>query len=289
MANCPKIDTMRDRLGRPRKRRQLFDRGIFDGEAPAEHHDVLVVPPSGVYEPTEFVRFPVVKTSQVNQGQLDESKSKKGTYVDPPEVLDPYDYSQRRVMAISRPQDAGPEQHRDVPRGVAFGTLPVKAEPAATACGTCYLINTQNLTFRNAWTAEEWNTIRGVPDLPAAPSADDDSFEVLLAGPRGKVFHLVVNLGEQPQGGEWKDFWEPKGQPKDLGTDPRLGSIECIDLRHETEIWNQLRNGLVAGRVLFQKRVDQPVAGRANPVPLVNITSLIPDEPPSGQVARAGS
>jgi hypothetical protein len=121
-------------------------------------------------------------------------------------------------------------------------------------------VDAENFTHRNAWTAEEWNDLDD-EDLLPAPTADDRYLEALLAGPRGDVFHLWVDLERD---------WKPG---VDVPIGDGLGSIEKVDLRHETEIWNQLRNGLVAGTALRTTTPEGPYV-----VPLVNITSLIPDQ-----------
>lgn len=273
------IPATKAKLRRLRKRRRL-QQAVFDGKKPLEHHDILIVPPKGVYAVDEVVRFPVVKLEGVvNQGEIDEGDEVKGTYVDSPEVLDAYDYAQRRLMAVNRPQDWGPEELRNVERGPAFGTLPVKREPAATSCAACYLINAQHLEYRNAWIAEEWTDIGGV-DLPPAPSADDKRFEVLIAGPRGAVFELVVELDETMWPIGQKCAFQTEAEvvaAKGGGSTPySRGSLTNLDLRYEMEIWNQLRNGAVYGRV---SRRHRPKTKPRAPQPLVNITSLLPAEP----------
>lgn len=263
----PGVQQMKQALRRVRRRRSAGEQKVLDGLMPLAHHDLLVVPPANVISTEEIFRVPVVKLDEpANQGEQDQEGGTEGTYVDMPEKLDLYDYAQRRTMAIARPQEWGPKEHRDTARGPAFGTLPVKREPAATSCAACYLINAQNINFRNAWTAEEWSDF-GTVDLPPAPAADDERFEVLLAGPRGKVFQLVVNIADGP-----KDLWT-LGQKVTIGAGDNLGTIQSVDLRYEMETWNHLRNGCVVGRVLSH---------RSNKcIPLVNITSLTSDEAPS--------
>lgn len=262
------------RLARQRKQRKILTPSERDGTAVSPHHDVLIVPPAGVVEKDEFFRVPVVKSHQVNQGQTFDGDEKKGVFVNLPELLDSYDYAQRRVLSASRAQDWGDRSCRDRSRGIAFGTLPVKAEPAATSCGACYLVDAENLRFRNAWTAEEWNATSGVDDLPADETASLTSFDVLLAGPQGKVFYLAVKLDEAGVG-----FWTP-GKSHPLGEKSVGGTIECIDLRYEMEIWNQLRNGAVASRVLSRRRAAHLGKNlhETPTVPLVNITTLIADD-----------
>lgn len=267
------IEQMKRALRRGRKRRRAGEQRVLDGETPLAHHDLLVVPPVGVLQETQTFRVPVVKVQgQANQGEFDQNDDPVGNYVDLPEKLDLYDYAQRRTMTIARPQDWGDADHRGTSRGPAFGTLPVKREPSATSCAACYLINAQNLNFRNAWTAEEWSDFDTV-DLPPAPSVDDDHFEVLLAGPRGMVFRLRVNVANE-QG----DLWKP-GEPQDIGD--QQGRIWALDLRHEMEIWNQLRNGCVAGSALHYQTNQR--------IPLVNVTSLVEERSPRSAAIRAAA
>lgn len=273
------------RLRRHRKRRTPEEQGVFEPDgSPNPFHDVLVIGPEPAQDKGEFYRVPAVKIkgSLDAQGRLEP----EGAYIDPPEKWDAYDYAQRRTMTIATPQDWGASAKRETRRGPAFGTLPVKREPAATACVACYLVNAQNFTHRNAWTAEEWNDIGGV-DLPPAHRVADPAFEVLLAGPRGKVFYLNVALVN----GEGESLWE-EGDTEELSSG--RGALQCLDLRHEMEIWNQLRNGAVVGTVLSYSKAIQ--AGKAlteaQTVPLVNLTSLVPEpttesnETPARRAAR---
>jgi hypothetical protein len=245
-------ELLEQRRGMRRRRQTPREQGVFKKNDPTPFHDVLVIGPQGAQDDNEFYRVPVVKVPGT-------SKERPGSYVDNPETLDLYDYSARRTLSIARPQRWG-DTTADEPRGPAFGTLPVKREPAATACLTCYLVDAENFTHRNAWTAEEWNDLDD-EDLPPAPTADDPRLEAVLAGPRGAVFHLNLDLTSD---------WTP-GDVVPIGDG--LGTIEQVDLRHEMEIWNQLRNGLVAGSALRTGGTGKPRV-----VPLVNITSLTPDE-----------
>lgn len=253
------------RLARKRKRQTPEEQGVLGPEGKlAKFHDILVIGPPSAIEDDEIVRVPVVKVTSIdNQGH----EEKEGSYVDSPEKLDAYDYSHRRTLSMARPDSWGTNSQMGSPRGPAFGTLPVKREPAATACIACYLVDAQNFTHTNAWTAEEWNDMAG-EDLAPATSVDDPSFEALLAGPRGMVFHVKVVLEADARSVDWRP-----GESVQFANSG--GSIECVDLRHEMEIWNQLRNGTVAGRVSYRKAAQN---GRPESVPLVNITSLIPDE-----------
>jgi hypothetical protein len=72
----------------------------------------------------------------------------------------------------------------------------------------------------------------------------EDAFEILLAGPMGRVYYVYKDKNAQPQ------------------------VVEVQDLSRETEIWYQLRNGLVAGTAPYEGE-----GGRV--MPLVNVTSLM--------------
>lgn len=217
------------------------------GGKPVQHHDILFFGPAQVQKPHEMYRFPVEKTGP-DAGQFKQK----------PELLDYVDFEQRRVTTISHSAEWGNEARRDVHRGMAFGTLPVKEEPSASSCGLCYLVNAENLNFVNAWTAEEWNGIPGGEDLEAAPTAAATKFDLLIGAPLGKVLHLKVRK---------LDKWEGKRESFEFGKHGGFGSIESVDLRFESEIWNQLRNGVVAGRALRRDSVE--------PLPIVNVTSLM--------------
>jgi hypothetical protein len=230
-----------------------------------EHHDVLLIAPTEVHSTEEFYRFPVVKDPQ---SDAPDGPEREGQYLDKPELLDAFDYGQRRALSVARPQDWGPKSVRATQRGPAFCTLPLKPEPNAAAGGTgessqCYLINTQNLNFRNAWTAEEWNDTPGGVDLPPAPTANQNEIEALLAGPQGKVFRLVLRHIAD---------WEPGTQASIIAAtrdgQRELGSIESVNLRQHMEVWHQLRGGTAMGRVYINDASGPRV------VPLVNITTL---------------
>jgi hypothetical protein len=177
-------------------------------------------------------------------------------------LLDSYDYSQRRVLGIARPQARNHDG--ELNRGPAFATLPIKQEPAATSCIACYLLNTQNLNYRNPWIAEEWNDRPGGEDLPPATGHDSKRVEVLLAGPRGRVFRVEIDGLDQ-----WQAYDSVEGKVEDAPS--AQVRVECVDLKRQVEVWRQLRNGSVMARV----RVDDET------VPLVNITTLTPDVSPN--------
>lgn len=259
-----RIKTSKERVKRVRKRQSAGEQGLDLGaREPIKFHDILVIAPKNVHTREELFRVPVVK-SQTNEDTA--QGIVEGSYVDTPEKLDLFDYAQRRTLSFAQPSDWGARLKE--PRGPAFGTLPVKREPAATGCLACYLVDAQNSTFENAWTAEDWNDL-GAGNRPAALSADDPEFQVLVAGPRGKVFHLHVKL--QDASGE--ELWEPgrRDEFADGG-----GSLQSLDLRFETEVWNQLRNGCVAGAAMTYAGSTSDTEGTPQVMPLVNITSLTP-------------
>jgi hypothetical protein len=232
-----------------------------------QHHDVLVFPSSGVVRDWEYFRVPVTKQFRFNGG---EEAFAAGEFNTRPEKWDLSDNGQRGVLAVARPQDYGDPDKVGVPRGAAFATLPIKPDPNSASFPTCFLINVRNLDTPNLWTVEEWNDGPSGPNFPTPEHANE--FEVMLAGPRGRVFRLKVRD---------LDGWT-------FGTvefPNKRGEIEAIDLRNESEIWSQLRGGLLAGRVLFQDTSEQKrgVKGyRTNKrvVPLVNITALEPSASP---------
>jgi hypothetical protein len=268
----------RNKLGRPRKRRRMvnLDQQPTLDESLVRHHDVLVITPAGVSNPEELFRFPVVRMSGGVQGGLPDEFSEdivdveEGSYVDAPEKLDFYDYTQRKTISFARPHDWGA---RGSARGPAFATLPVKPEPSADFCGLCYMINTQNLNFRNAWTAEEWSQVDGLNLLPS-PTVDAEAFDVLLAGPQGRVFWAHIELGKRDTQswklGERRQLLDENGKSG--------GFVECLDLRYQSEIWNQLRNGCVLGRALLEQRFTRAETAKKQIVPLVNVTTLMPEE-----------
>lgn len=248
---------------------------------PVEHHDVLVIAPKGVHRDNEHYRVPVRKVPVAQPAKAkngrehtpvpsDPTKSTVpsvvGAYDRPPELMDMYDLGQRHTMAVARPQDWGHAGFRETDRGPAICTIPIKPEPGATSCVACYLLNAQNLNYRNAWTAEEWNDVPDGPDLPPTRSVDATTLDVLIAGPRGLVFRLDLrNLNGWTLG-------DPVRLSIQKGADTlEAGSVTCIDLSLQMEIWQQLRNGCVAGRVLFDDE------GTKRVVPLVNITTLTPE------------
>ncbi|HYQ43744.1 MAG TPA: hypothetical protein VER11_17310 [Polyangiaceae bacterium] len=156
-----------------------------------------------------------------------------------PQPLGFYDDNYRNVMNIAQAGDS------TEPRGPAFSVLPNKPDPSTSQI-SCYLINSENLRAANPWTTAAWNSEPNpgkITDLVAEPrNLDAKKLDFLVAGPDGKVWRVQEDKA-----------------PTEL---PSLGV--------ESEIFVQLRNGLVAGSVYCEA---------ANTVlPLVNVTSLYPKE-----------
>ena len=113
----------------------------------------------------------------------------------------------------------------------------------------------------NPWTAADWDAFDvagsagpGAPDpstdVPADPAWSQKTPPFLVAGPGGRVYLVDVEANR---------------------------IAEVPDLRLQTSIWTQLREGLIVGTVVYEGVV----------VPLFNITSLNlaraqqPSPPPS--------
>jgi hypothetical protein len=151
-------------------------------------------------------------------------------------------YSEPNIRHIHNLANPAMIEDSSRPRGPVFATLPVTKEPAATSFGICYVINPNNLRYRNAYTAEEWHGSHA-PEA-SGPKIPED-FELLVAGPRGRIYHMKVT---------------------EHGESIECNRLEQHELKVETDIWEQLRNGTVVGRVLFRNEI----------VPLVNVTSVQP-------------
>lgn len=183
-------------------------------------HDVVIVPRRGGVQ-----RFRVDR--------------EKGVYTEPPQEFARNETGGRKARAVIKPsKEFGP----------AFAIAPTRPEPAAQN-GTCVLINQHNVRIRNPWTTARLNNepdaenVSEDPfDQPLPPRDERFEFEVLLAGPAGKVY-LVRKL---------------------TGAAPTI--TELPNMGMEGEIWYQLRSGFIAGSVhCFQE-------GRV--IPMVNVTSL---------------
>jgi len=122
--------------------------------------------------------------------------------------------------------------------GPAIATLPLHPDPSATSACTCYLINTENLKYPSVWISEEFSDPPG--GFNANGEVGADSFELVIASPSGDVYHLQAANGRS--------------------------DMTKIDLSEEVDIWQELRNGCVAGRVRYRDRI----------VPIVSVDALSP-------------
>jgi hypothetical protein len=161
-------------------------------------------------------------------------------------------YSEGNMRHIHNVADPSLTDEKPGQRGPVLATLPLTQEPTAASVVLCYVINPNNLNYRNAYTSEEWFA-------PGAPEKDapvfSEEFELVVAGPKGRIYHLHVKNEAPTDGGDSER--EPDQE------------IRCVRVPRETlitemDVWGQLRNGTVVGRVVFQNRV----------VPLVNVTSI---------------
>jgi hypothetical protein len=170
--------------------------------------------------------------SELYEFKVEHSGEKAGTYAAAPELKDFRDPGYRKVYGIAT---AGAD---DPSVGPAIATMPRKPEPASSYW-TCYLVNTKNLNYQNPWIAANWSASA----LPSGEAAGVDAGppELVVAGEDGHIYHLVATAADR------------------------------LDLEKHPEIWQQLRNGTVAGRVRLDGRV----------VPLVNVSSLNPAPNPS--------
>ncbi len=216
-SRAPKSDDAHDRKETPPK-----PASSSNDQAPKldDTHDVVIVPRRGGVQ-----RFPVDR--------------QKGVYSEPPQEFPRNQTGGRKARAVIKPSKKF---------GPAFAIAPTRPEPAAQN-GTCVLINQHNVRIRNPWTTARLNNepaagkVTEDPFDRPLPNRDErDAFEVLLAGPEGKVY-LVRKLD---------------------GAAPTITELPNMGL--EGEIWYQLRNGFIAGSVhCFQE-------GRV--IPMVNVTSL---------------
>lgn len=241
---------------------------IAEGEQPldTEFHDVLLIPPRDktgepVVDEENFFRFPVIKVEK----KEDETR---GHHVDSPELWDRRDTGQRKVIGIAHPEQVTSDGSAVnlLERGPAFALMPVRAEPGASSCAMCYLVDARNLLSPNTWTAEEWNAPRS-PDLPPAPGANATEAEMLLGLPRGIVLRLKAT---------GLDNLDKVTNP-DVATVAKDGvtyELEPVRLKREPEIWNQLRNGTIAGRALYRALKGAGPNKEPRILPLVNVTCL---------------
>lgn len=188
-------------------------------------HDVVIVPRNGSVH-----RFPVNRET--------------GAYDQSPQEFPRNETGGRKARAVIKPsKDFGP----------AFAIAPTRPEPAAQN-GTCVLINQHNVRIRNPWTMARLNNEPAAgkeaqqdPFQRALPARDKrDEFDVLLAGPAGRVYLVRKAAGVAPT------------------------ITELTNIGVEGEIWYQLRSGFIAGSVhCFQE-------GKV--IPMVNVTSLEPEK-----------
>ena len=201
------------------------------------HHDVLVINPNH-----ELYRFNVRKT---DVGRV-------GEYLNV-EYLGAGAPGHRKVMHIAR---KGPAER---PRGAAFASLPVKEEPASSFM-CCYLINAENINYRNVWTQAEWNDGPDTDDEGPLHEASDRDIRLLIAEHGGRVLCLNIPKGKLP---EAETGWMLTPVPKGYQGTPDLAAIP---LRSNPEVWNLLRNGCIAGSATYSQQ----------DTPLLNLTALVP-------------
>jgi hypothetical protein len=219
-------------------------------KAKQPRHDVLLIhdQPDGT-KGSRLERFRVDKVTGVFQD---------GPQGDKPPVS-PLDEGYRPMMNLG---STGNGTAEDPTRGPVLSALPLHPSPAASNGTTCYLVNAQNLDYTTPWTAEEWNDRPGGYD--AVGYARPDCFSLLIASPAGKVYYLEKKVG-------------PKHEHIPVQKEGSFIFHE-VEMRLESEIWMQLRNGCVVGNVIYEKK---PTASsrREKVVPLVNIDSLTPKVP----------
>jgi hypothetical protein len=204
------------------------------------HHDVLVINPNH-----ELYRFNVQKTDS----------GRKGEYVGV-EYQGSGAPGYRKVTHIAR---KGADES---PRGAAFATLPVKEEPASSFM-CCYLVNSENLTYRNVWTQAEWNDAPNTGGDGLMHEAHDRDIRLLVAEHGGRVLYLNI---PKEQLANAEAGWELGPVEDGSGAGLKPISLKAISLKDNPEIWNLLRNGCVAGSAVY----------RDAETPLLNLTSLLP-------------
>jgi hypothetical protein len=167
--------------------------------------------------------------SELYEFKVEQHGERAGQYASAPELKDFRDPGYRKVQGIATAGGDDPDI------GPAIATMPRKPEPASSYW-TCYLVNTKHLNYENPWIAANWSA----SSLPtgAAVGAAARPPELLVAGEDGGVYHLVATEKDR------------------------------ISLEQHPEVWQQLRNGTVAGRVRLDGRI----------LPLVNVSSLTPSK-----------
>lgn len=226
------------------------------GHKPRELHDVLVFPPSDKGKRPEWYRFEVNRTG---------TPAQVGKFLTAPTEERRLGDGTRRSESIARPDEVKSGGEVFPPRGPALATLPIKPEPGGASGVTCYLLNADNFHAPNFWTVEEWNDGPGGETYQAP--VHPNNFEVLLAGPLGKVFQVTIRDVAKWKVGSSQKTTAGAATKGDTSADDGEAFIACVDLRHNTEIWTQLRSGCVAGRVLYNSQKERVV-------PLVNVTAL---------------
>lgn len=217
-------------------------------EIEPQHHDVVIFPIPQAASSTQCYRFPINRESG--------SAGTVGSYTQSPKLRGISDEGQRKALSFMRPSHFD-EKNDGNRRGPAFAVAAVKAEPSEVGFLTCFLINADYFRQPNHWTVEEWDDTPDGPDYP--PKHHPAEIDVLMAAPWGEVLRLKLQM---PAGG-WKGWQETKiGKPGE-----EFGSISRVDLKEESEVYYQLRNGCIAGRSWFE--------AENKTIPLVNITALL--------------
>ena len=215
-----------------RERDAWNERRAQERERAPNEHDVLVI-----NNKDQLYQFPVDRDGAV------------GEYKEPPKPIDDANANGRRkVMRAIAPRHANPKQ------GIAFATLPVKPEPASGHF-SCYLINAQSLNYKNPWITADWTGASDNGEPEPQPWADA-KIEVLIAGGNGRVYYVHITPGANG------DF----APQESVSAQGEVRARE-VDLRNESELWQALRNGAVAGAVRYEGEQQRVV-------PIVNLSSL---------------
>jgi hypothetical protein len=214
---------------------------------PAEHprnspfHDILLIRKEFIpgQRPSRLERFPVDKTTGAYRNDPAAAKA----------AVRPEGEGYRPTLNLG---STGGGTSAEPSRGPALSTLPLHPSPAASSATSCYLVNPQNLRYDNAWISEEFSDPPGGYNVEGR--VGEDSFSLLVATPAGKVYYI---------------------EKKEGVTDKKGLAFHEVRLGFETEIWAQLRNGCVVGRVIYENAPGRK-SRKDKVVPLVNIDSLNP-------------
>ncbi len=239
---------------------------------PPQDHDVIIFPLASVTRATgdECYRIEVTRKEEATR------YAPEGSYVKRPKACRINDEGIRKALSFMHPErfDAPPGDGKGATqkRGPAFAVAPVKFEPAPVSFCTCFLINADYFAEPSLWTLEEWNDAPGGPDY--ASRRHPNEVKALIALPWGQVLKLTVQRPTEtiPQGGGSSAIAE-----KRKATPPPVVTTAFVDLEREPEIWQQLRNGCIAGRAQLGQGASAEV------LPLVNITALMPLPPEEGK------